>query len=113
MLPWIGVLLWAQGSQLVSITTLIRNNVLSFFRYQNFAWAPFLLVFVVAAGVSGKDFVDTATPPATMVQIFNFGATVAGYMIPWSGLSSDYTAYFHPRVSRFVQFRGGLPKSNL
>ncbi len=29
-------------------------------------------------------------------------------MIPWSALSSDYTAYFHPRVSRFVRFRDGL-----
>ncbi|KAI0284677.1 permease for cytosine/purines, uracil, thiamine, allantoin-domain-containing protein [Russula aff. rugulosa BPL654] len=28
-----------------------------------------------------------------------FGATIAGYMIPWSALSSDYTAYFHPRIS--------------
>jgi hypothetical protein len=24
-------------------------------------------------------------------------------MIPWSALSSDYTAYFHPRVPRFVE----------
>jgi hypothetical protein len=43
-----------------------------------------------------------------VTQIFSFGATIAGYMIPWSALSSDYTAYFHPRVSRFVEFRGGL-----
>jgi hypothetical protein len=43
-----------------------------------------------------------------VAQIFNFGATIAGYMIPWSALSSDYTAYFHPRVSRFVEFGDGL-----
>ena len=108
MSPWIGVLLWAQGSQLVSIVTLIRNNLLTFVRYENCAWAPFLLVFVIATGVSGKDFVNTPTPPATVAQIFNFGATIAGYMIPWSALSSDYTAYFHPRVSRFVKFCGVL-----
>jgi hypothetical protein len=85
-----------------------ETNFLAFFRYQNCAWAPFLLVFVVATGVSGKDFVDPPTAPATVVQVFNFGATIAGYMIPWSALSSDYTAYFHPRVSRFVNSRGGL-----
>jgi purine-cytosine permease-like protein len=92
----------------VSIVTLIRNNLLTFVRYENCAWAPFLLVFVIATGVSGKDFVNTPTPPATVAQIFNFGATIAGYMIPWSALSSDYTAYFHPRVSRFVKFCGVL-----
>lgn len=26
----------------------------------------------------------------------------------WAGISSDYTAYSHPRASRFVEFRGGL-----
>lgn len=39
-----------------------------------------------------------------MQQILSFAATIAGNTIPWSALSSDYTAYFHPRVSRFVKF---------
>jgi hypothetical protein len=76
---------------------------LIFRRYQNCAWFFFLLVFVVVAGVGGKHFVDTPAAPATVVQVFSFGATVAGNMITWSGVSSDYTVYFHPRVSRFVQ----------
>jgi hypothetical protein len=92
--------------------TPIKNNLsvfLTFCRYENCAWVPFLLVFVVAAGVGGKDFVDAPTAPATVAQIFGFGSTIAGNMITWVALSSDYTAYFHPRVSRFVEFRGGLP----
>ena len=60
------------------------------------------------AGVGGKHFVDTPAAPATVVQIFSFGATIAGNMITWAALSSDYTAYFHPRVSRFVKFLCGL-----
>ena len=76
---------------------------LTFCRYQNCVWVPSLLVFIVATGVSRKNFVDPTTAPATAAQIFSFGATIAGYMIPWSALSSDYTAYFHPRVSRFVE----------
>ena len=77
---------------------------LTFFRYQNCAWIPFILVFVVATGVSGKYFVNTPTAPATVAQIFSFGATLAGGTISWAGISSDYTVYFHPRVSRFVKF---------
>ena len=76
-------------------------------RYENCAWAPSLLVFVVATGVGAKHFVDTPTAPATAAQYFSFGATIAGYTMAWATLSSDYTAYFHPRVSRFVGFCGG------
>jgi len=71
--------------------------------YQNCIWVPCLVVFVVVTGVSGEHFADTPAP-ATVAQIFNFGATIAGYMIPWSALSSDYTAYFHPRVSSWRIF---------
>ena len=80
---------------------------MTFCRYENWAWAPLLLVFVVSTGVGGKDFVDVPTASATAAQIFSFGATVAGNMISWAVLSSDYTAYFHPRVSRFVELLCG------
>jgi purine-cytosine permease-like protein len=86
----------------------IFGGFLTFRRYQNCAWFFFLLVFVIVAGVGGKHFVNTPAPPATVVQVVSFGATIAGNMITWSTLSSDYTAYFHPRVSRFVKFLGGL-----
>lgn len=75
-----------------------------FCRYENCASAPLLLVFVIVAGVGAKHFVDPPTAPATVKQIFSFAATIAGDMIPWSIVSSDYSAYFHPRVSGFVTF---------
>ena len=102
--------MWAQGSQLVSIVTPTESNdgiFLTWFRYENCAWIPSLLAFVVATSVSAKHFVDTPTAAATAAQYFSFGATVAGYTMTWATFSSDYTAYFHPRVSRFVGFRGG------
>ena len=77
---------------------------LTFCRYENCAWAPLLLAFVVVTGVSAKHFVDTPTAPATVKQIFNFAATIAGSMISYSMFSSDYAAYFQPRVSRFEEF---------
>ena len=93
------------------VTHIIRNDFggfLTFRRYQNCAWFFFFLVFVVVAGVGGKHFVNTPVAPATVVQIFSFAATIAGNMLTWAAISSDYTAYFHPRVSRFVKFLGGL-----
>jgi purine-cytosine permease-like protein len=94
----------------VSTITFTKNNFglfTTFFRYEKCAWAPSFIVFVVATGVGAKHFVDTpAAASATAAQYFSFGATIAGYTMAWATLSSDYTAYFHPRVSRFVEFRG-------
>jgi len=93
---------WTVGIVIISVISLFVSfcgiRVLNW--YENWAWAPLLLVFVVVTGVSGKEFVDIPTAPATVAQIFSFGATIAGNMISWAVVSSDYTAYFHPRVSR-------------
>ena len=92
------------------VTHFLKRNdfcgILIFRRYQNCAWVFFFLVFAVVAGVGGKHFVDAPVAPATVVQVFSFGATIAGGMITWSIISSDYTTYFHPSVSRFVKFLG-------
>jgi hypothetical protein len=85
-----------------------RRVSLTFFRYQNHAWIPFLLVFVVATGVSGKHFVNTPAAPATVAQILSLGAILAGGTMSWAAISSDYTVYFHPHVSRFVKLYCGL-----
>ncbi|KAI0284674.1 permease for cytosine/purines, uracil, thiamine, allantoin-domain-containing protein [Russula aff. rugulosa BPL654] len=89
---------WTVGIVIISVISLFVSfcglRVLNWF--QNCAWFFFLLVFVVVAGVGGKHFVDTPAAPATVVQVFSFGATIAGNMITWAAISSDYTAYFHP-----------------
>jgi purine-cytosine permease-like protein len=94
----------------VSIGTLIRNILDSYlpFRFANSAWIPALVVFIVAAGVNGKNFVKDQKEHDSVIQIFNFASTVSGFTLSWSTISSDYTAYFHPNVPRFVQFHGCL-----
>jgi len=95
-----GILMIAANSLFISICGLKFVN-----GYQNFAWIPVLLVFVVATGVSGKHFVDVpVTPAATLAQISNFGAILGGHLIPMAATGSDYTVYFHPRVSSWRIF---------
>jgi len=97
---------WTVGIVIISLISLFVSfcglRVLNW--YENCAWALSLLAFVVATGVSAKHFVDTPTAPATAAQYFSFGATIAGYTITWATFSSDYTAYFHPRVSSWRIF---------
>ncbi|KAI0289541.1 NCS cytosine-purine permease [Multifurca ochricompacta] len=76
-----------------------------FRRYERLAWIPVLLVFLVAVGVGGKNFVNTpAAAPATASQILTFGATIAGFTMTWAAFGADYTAYFHPGVSSLRVF---------
>ena len=106
--------MWDQGHQLVSIGTHIRNSltiVLILLRFANCAWIPVFVTFVIAAGVDGKDFINFQTEHTSIVQIFTFGSTVAGFMLSWAVISSDYTAYFHPDVPRSVGFHGSLHHS--
>ncbi|KAI9510186.1 permease for cytosine/purines, uracil, thiamine, allantoin-domain-containing protein [Russula earlei] len=97
---------WTIGIIIISLISLFVSfcglKVLNW--YQNCAWVPVVLVFIVATGVSSKDFVDRPAAPATVAQILNFGATVTGFIAAWSAISSDYTVYFHPRVSSWRIF---------
>jgi hypothetical protein len=105
---WTGVLLWDQSSQHVSVQYPHFCVVLTSFRYANCAWIPVTIIFAIAAAVNRHNFVNVQTEPASMVQIFNFGATIAGFTITWSTLAADFTTYFHPDVPGFVWFHGCL-----
>jgi len=70
--------------------------------YENYAWIPVIIAFIITMGVCGKQFIDVPVEPATAAQIFNFGATIAGFTLTWAMFGSDYTVYFHIRASRLV-----------
>jgi NCS1 nucleoside transporter family len=97
-----GSLSWTVGIVIVTLISLCVSfcgyNFLSW--YGRLAWIPVLLAFLVALGVGGKHL---ANPPpaeaATAAAILGFAATIAGFDITYSPLSSDYTSYFHPDVS--------------
>jgi len=91
---------WTVGIVIIAVISLFVSfcgiKVLSM--YANCAWIPVIITFIVAATVNRHHFVNVQTEPASMVQILNFGATVAGFTITWSTLAADFTTYFHPDV---------------
>jgi purine-cytosine permease-like protein len=71
--------------------------------YERLAWLPVLIVFVVALGVGGKHLVDPPpAEPATAAVVLSFASTIAGFVITYAPLSSDFTSYFYPGVSRYA-----------
>lgn len=75
--------------------------------YERFAWPPVLLAFVVALGVGGKHLYNVpAANPATAQQVLNFASVLAGFVITYSAMASDFTMYYKPTVSRCASILG-------
>lgn len=65
--------------------------------YEMVAWAPALLMIVIATGCGGSQLhLQAPAEPATAAGVLSFGMIVASYMIPWGCLASDFTTYFNP-----------------
>jgi purine-cytosine permease-like protein len=87
--------------------------MLILFRFAKCAWIPVFVTFGIVAGVNGKSFINVQTEPTSIAQIFTFGSTVAGFMLAWALIGSDFTVYFHPDIPRSVGFHGCLRQSDL
>ncbi|KAJ4001874.1 permease for cytosine/purines, uracil, thiamine, allantoin-domain-containing protein [Lentinula boryana] len=97
-----GNLTWNAGIVIVVIISLALSfcgyAVLTW--YERIAWFPVLIVYLVALGLGGKYLNDVpATEPATAPTILSFASTIAGFVITYSPLASDFTIYFKPSVS--------------
>ncbi|EXJ93804.1 NCS1 family nucleobase:cation symporter-1 [Capronia coronata CBS 617.96] len=69
-------------------------------QYERYAWLPALIAIVIATGCGGKHLsnqVETASP--TAATVISFGGVIAGYMIPWAAMASDFAVYCHPSVT--------------
>ncbi len=69
--------------------------------YEWFAWIPALIVIIVATGCGGKhlkDQVPVSNTPAS--SVLSFAALVAGFLLPWAALSSDFVTYMHPNTPK-------------
>ncbi|KAN0085794.1 Permease for cytosine/purines, uracil, thiamine, allantoin domain containing protein [Tylopilus felleus] len=95
---------WTVGIVIIAVLSMIISfmgyKVLNW--YERLSWPPVLLAFVVALGVGGKNLYHaTSLPaqPATAIGILSFAATVAGFVITFSAMASDFTMYYDPKVS--------------
>lgn len=68
--------------------------------YETVAWAPSLVMILIATGCGGSKLADQVAPatPASAGAVLSFGMIVASYMIPWACLASDFTTYFDQRA---------------
>lgn len=72
-------------------------------RYERLAWFPVLIVCLVALGLGGKNLSNPPPlVPATAASVLSFASTIAGFVLTYAGLASDFTTYMDPDVSRYA-----------
>ncbi|KAI1814550.1 permease for cytosine/purines, uracil, thiamine, allantoin-domain-containing protein [Poronia punctata] len=73
--------------------------------FERYSWIVALLAITITTGVGGNKLwnqaQDTHSTPATIVS---FGGVIAGFLIPWAAMASDFSVYCDPSVSTFRIF---------
>ncbi|PSR97591.1 hypothetical protein PHLCEN_2v4298 [Hermanssonia centrifuga] len=100
-----GGLSWTVGIVIISVISLLVSfcgyKVLTW--YERLAWIPVLVVYVVALGIGGKHLLNPPpAEPASAIAILSFASTIAGFVITYSPLASDFTIYFPPEVDSII-----------
>ncbi|KAK8850425.1 hypothetical protein IAR55_004343 [Kwoniella newhampshirensis] len=87
----------AVGTVIIAIITLAVGMFGYKFvhRFEQFAWIPTAITFLVLLGVSAKHLANTPMPvgQAEAAGVLSFGGTIWGFAIGWASLSSDYNVY--------------------
>ncbi|KAI0635287.1 cytosine-purine permease [Trametes polyzona] len=102
-----GHLTWTVGIVVIALLSLFLSfcgiKILAW--YEGLSWVPVLIVFLVALGVGGKHLGNPPPlEPATAPMILSFASTIAGFVITYCSLGSDFTTYFNPSVPSWKIF---------
>ncbi len=72
------------------------------------SWIPVLIAFITLLAMAGTGpeglHIPAGPDPSTARGVLGMGSVIAGFLISYSGLSSDYSLYLHPAVPRFKLF---------
>lgn len=98
---------WDVGIVIISIIALLISfmgyRVLNW--YERVSWFPVLIAFLVALGVGGKNLFNAQpAEPASAATILSFASVIAGFVITFSAMASDFTMYYLPTVPRSTIF---------
>ncbi|TFK47512.1 NCS cytosine-purine permease [Heliocybe sulcata] len=102
-----GRVSWSVGIVVITVVSLLISfcgyKVLNW--YERVCWIPVLVIFVIALGVGGHHLSDPPpAEPATAVSILSFASTIAGFVITYAPLGSDFTIYMDPKVPSWKIF---------
>ena len=70
--------------------------------YERVAWVPALIAIIVATGCGGKHLSNQVdVPSADAPTVLTYAGLVAGFLIPWAALASDFITYMEPETPKW------------
>ncbi|KAH7418825.1 purine-cytosine permease FCY22 [Cadophora sp. MPI-SDFR-AT-0126] len=74
--------------------------------YERYSWIPVFVAIVILVGCGAKNLAHQTVPeaPATAQSVLTFASLIAGFMIPFGGIVSDFGIYIDPSASRLKVF---------
>jgi len=74
--------------------------------YERFCWIPVFVAIIIAVGCGGKNLTLQTVPeePATVQAVLSYASLIAGFMIPFGGIVSDFAIYISPSAPRYLLF---------
>ena len=73
--------------------------------YERFAWIPALIAIIVATGCGGNHLSNQVdVPAADAATVLSYASLVAGFLIPWAALASDFITYMEPETPKWKVF---------
>ncbi|KAI8945901.1 permease for cytosine/purines, uracil, thiamine, allantoin-domain-containing protein [Xylaria longipes] len=74
-------------------------------QFERYSWIFALLAIVITTGVGGNKLYNQAeVAPPSPATIVSYGGVIAGFLIPWAAMASDFSVYCDPSVSTFRIF---------
>ncbi|KAI5117823.1 hypothetical protein M0805_003301 [Coniferiporia weirii] len=102
-----GHLSWTVGIVIIAVISLLISfcGYRVIIWYERLSWLPVLIVFLVALGVSGKNLSNPpALEPTTAASVLSFVSVIAGFVLTYSPLGSDFSTYLDANVSGWKIF---------
>ncbi|KAJ3571927.1 hypothetical protein NPX13_g5214 [Xylaria arbuscula] len=100
LLPTVGIIIIGLIGLLVSF-----GGYRFLHEFERYSWIFNLVAIIIATGVGGKQlFNQVETAPVPPSVIVSYGGVIAGFLIPWAAMASDFSVYCDPSVSTFRIF---------
>lgn len=95
---------WEVGVTVINLIALVvvffGYKVVSM--YEKISWIPAAVAYIALVGLNaGKLANQVERPPATAMQVLNFGAIVFGFQVTWSAIAPDLCVYTKPNVNKW------------
>lgn len=87
------------GIVIIALIALVISfcGIKALHQFERYAWIPSLIAIIIATGCGGSNLSkQVEVEPPSAATVLSFGGLIAGFLIPWAAMSSDFATYIRP-----------------